>query len=148
MVLIFVYCNNVNIKRNISIILVILLIKGYKYIKLIYEWNTLDFNLFIKNNFDIIYDKFPAALQQQYTFIEGITPNFIGYEETFDKDFKFIRDKFGINTPIKNNNIINKRVGNSYYKYIKKFDKETINFVNKFYKKDFEMFNYTMININ
>ena len=68
--------------------------------------------------------------------------------ENFDNDFKFILNKFNYKIDIKNTNISNKNNSNkNSSKYINKFNKETIDFVNKFYDKDFKEFNYKKIYI-
>ena len=106
-----------------------------------------NFKLYIKEYFFINSKIAYYTIMPQYKYIEGVKPDFIGREETFDKDFDFIRTKFNIKKDIKNTNIITEKDYNSQYKYIKFYDKEMIQFVNNYYRKDFETFNYKMINI-
>ena len=131
----------------IIILPIISLIIFLKYVKFNYELYSCDFNTFIINNFQSLDNMSPMILAPQYTYVDGVDLDFIGKEESFDKDFEHIRSLFNINTPIKNVNIIEKRKDTSFYKYIEKYNKKTIDFVNDYYKKDFELFNYKMVNI-
>tara|TARA_Y100000589_G_C27180307_1_gene640462 strand:- start:222 stop:992 length:771 start_codon:yes stop_codon:yes gene_type:complete len=107
-----------------------------------------DFNYIVKNYFKYIYKYIPFSFRPQYEYIENSNIDFIGRMENFDNDFKFILNKFNYKIDIKNTNISNKNNSNkNSSKYINKFNKETIDFVNKFYDKDFKEFNYKKIYI-
>ena len=71
--------------------------------------------------------------------------DFIGKEETFDKDFKRLCSRIGVSPKIRSKNVINDRKSGEKYKYLDKYDQETLSFVNHVYKKDFEEFGYEVI---
>lgn len=78
----------------------------------------------------------------QYKFVTDkngdLIPNIkIFKTETLNKDNEIINDYLKVNL-----NIINKNVNKDYSKYL---NKDSINLINEFYKKDFELFNYDMI---
>lgn len=131
----------------IIILPIISLIIFSKYIKFNYELYSQDFNTFIANNFENLNNISPMVLAPQYTYVEGVKLDFVGKEESFDKDFEYIRNLFNINNPIKTVNVIEERKDTTFYKYIEKYNKKTIDFVNEYYKKDFEIFNYKCLKI-
>ena len=109
---------------------------------------NIDFNSVVFNKFKFLNDELSYTVCPQYKYTEGINPNFIGREESFENDFNFIKYKlFNKKIKTKNKNVINKRDNFSKYKYIKYYDKKTIEFVNNFYYNDFILFNYEFINL-
>ena len=125
----------------------------FKIYILLIEVKFRDFNYIVKNYFNFIYKYIPYSLKPQYEYIKDSNINFIGRMENFDNDFKFILNKFNYKIDIKSTNITNTNYLNmnnsnrNGSKYINKFNKETIDFVNKFYDKDFKEFNYKKIYI-
>ena len=124
----------------------------FNYISLAFAIYTKPFNAFIKEHFKSIYDVGYNMYKPQNSYIEKININFIGREEHFENDVNHILYKIGekdsTNNTLNSTNIHTlKRVNNSY-KYIDKFNKETIQLVNNIYKKDFEKFNYPIISPN
>jgi hypothetical protein len=78
----------------------------------------------------------------QFTFVYNKNDNkyvdFIIKYENLNNDIRILNNKFDLNIPEYDNNIEKN--------YIKFFNRESIEIINKLYKKDFILFNYNMIN--
>lgn len=108
----------------------------------------------IENN--VLYHAFIP--QHLYMSLNGInTPDFIGYVEQFDSHLRKICDKINIDcNEIVYRNIKNKpkppssphNMQMADYKYLDKFEKQTIVTINELYAKDFELLGYKMLNAN
>jgi len=95
----------------------------------------------LKNNY-LYKDNYDNHNVPQYKFVtdknEKLIPNIrIFKTETLNKDNKLINDYLKIDI-----NIVQKNVNKDYSKYL---NKKSINLINEFYYKDFELFNYKMI---
>jgi hypothetical protein len=100
-------------------------------------------------------DEFWGGKLHEYTHFENKKyVDCIGYVERFEKDFKQIFNKLGINdTETISGNIKNKpktmcnphNMKRCNYKYIDKYTQEDIEIVNYIFKDDFEIFNYKII---
>ena len=135
-------------KKILWFIFFSLMLISSKFIKYAYDFLSKGFDVFVLKNFNFSYHVFPDSLRTQKSYIGKNKLDFIGREEFFERDFKFVMNKIGLKNKIQNKNIINKRTANSHgYKYIDKFKKKTIEFVNKFYKEDFEEFGYAIIKV-
>lgn len=129
------------------------------YNKLYSAWNFIkerhgykDVNDFVKYklNKKFIYGKelIPGDARvhyrPQFTFIydenDNQYVNFIIRYENLNNDIKELNNKFDLTIPIYGNKNTNRN-------YIKMFNKESIEKINKIYEKDFLLFNYEMIKV-
>lgn len=136
------------LNRIISIIFLTLVVKLFNILKFSFVILTHDFNHFVKYQFKNLTNIYPHSIISQYEYISQNgknMANFVGKEETFDHDLAYIMNKFNINKKIVNDNVITKKKKNQFYKYINKYNRESIDFVNNYYRKDFEEFNYDML---
>jgi len=127
------------------------------YNKLYSAWNFIknrhgyeNVNDFVKNklNEEFIYGKeiIPrdsrVHYRPQFTFVYDTKNNkfadFIIRYENLNDDISKINKEYNLNIPLYDN-------GNTQKNYIKYFNKESIKKINSLYQKDFELFNYEMI---
>tara|TARA_Y100000589_G_C26968993_1_gene553777 strand:- start:16 stop:816 length:801 start_codon:yes stop_codon:yes gene_type:complete len=101
---------------------------------------TKNFDSFLKN-IEYIRVFFNFAYKSQNEYVKNNNFDFIGKQETFDSDFKYILKKLDLKMDIKNKNIINKN-NFSEYKYTNKYTKEQIKIINEIYHDDFINFGY------
>ena len=84
----------------------------------------------------------------QYEYIKDNRIDYIGRQENFKNDFNVLLKNFNLDSTIHSNNVRNSNDYNGEYKYIHKYDKETIELMNKRYDIDFRKFNYKKINVH
>lgn len=121
------------------------------------------FNQFIQEEVDINRIRFDPRFVNMipgynYTHHNNINQmNFIGRNENFEEDFKKVCDILGIDKPLKSANIrtapencVEKTVNNKTlcYKYLEKYESQTIKIVNELYARDFEFFEYELLDPN
>ena len=130
------------------ILLIILFINIYIGIYMEYfRWPTdliaLDFNSFTKKNiYELDNSLYGDLYKSQYEYIKDNRMDYIGRQENFNNDFNTILQQFNLGSNIQNNNVRNPNDYNGEYKYIHKYDKETIRLINEKYDIDFKKFNY------
>ncbi len=86
----------------------IYLILFRKFFRFIFNLYFTDFNYFIKTHFEELYKILPYSVCPQYDYISNSKIDFIGREESFDDDLKFLINKFNLNVVIKNDKVNNK----------------------------------------
>ena len=113
-----------------------------------YEKTFIPFNEYIKNPEKNNYVANHIYIPQTFHIIDEnnkIAMDFIGKYENLENDFIIILKKLNfeiIHTP----QIVNKSNHSDYLNYIK--DKETIDIIDLFYEKDFELLNYEKMTID
>ena len=118
------------------------LYSAWNYLKRTHEYN--DVNNFVKYklNKEFIYNKDCVHYRPQYTFVYDEHDNkfadFIIRYENLNEDISKLNKKYRLNIPLYDN-------GNTQKNYIIFFNDESIEKINNLYKKDFELFNYEMI---
>jgi hypothetical protein len=121
------------------------------------------FNQFVQEEVDINRIRFdPRFLNMipgySYTHHNNINQmNFIGRNENFEEDFKKVCSMLGINKQLQSANIktapencVEKTVNNKTlcYKYLDKYESQTIQIVNELYARDFDFFDYEVLDPN
>lgn len=101
---------------------------------------TSSFSSFIKN-FELLKMYPSAGIKSQYDFIKNNKMNFIGKQENFNYDFQKLLKKLNLPNKIINKNVINSNDFKNY-KYIDKFTRNEIDFINRIYHEDFVYFGY------
>lgn len=114
-----------------------------EYFKWSYRLIKNDFNRFTIENINKLENSiFGDLYKEQYLYIDENKINFIGRQENFSNDMNKIMKKFNIKSNIKNDNIRNPNNYKGFYKYINKYNKESIDLINKKYDIDFKKFQY------
>ena len=88
-----------------------------------------------------------SHFKPQYLYIYDNETNlcdFIGRFENLQKDYNFLKQKFNLDELVRLNENHFKKI-KYYYHY---YNKESLEYINKKYKKDFELFNYTKFETN
>jgi len=133
------------------LLLTILFINIYIGIYMEYfRWTTdliaLDFNSFTKKNiYELDNSLYGDLYKSQYEYIKDNRIDYIGRQENFKNDFNALLKHFNLDSTIHSNNVRNPNDYNGEYKYIHKYDKETIELINTRYNIDFKKFNYEKV---
>ena len=95
----------------------------------------------------IPFAKFRKEYPQQIDYLPSLSNvDFIGRVENFDLDILKLKNYLGndfehVNFDPKNTNSDTGK----FYRYLEKYNKDTVDFVNNAYRKDFEKFNYDLL---
>jgi len=115
-----------------------------------FRWTTdliaLDFNSFTKKNiYELDNSLYGDLYKSQYEYIKDNRIDYIGRQENFKNDFNALLKHFNLDSTIHTNNVRNPNDYNGEYKYIHKYNKETIELINTRYNIDFKKFNYEKV---
>ena len=131
-----------------------------------YLRNEGDFNRIVRNELELLncpaftrvwadFGYSPHHQMHYWTHKDNkLLVDFVGYQERFDRDFSALCERLDLEIEeIKNANIkseikppcdpLNMKLAD--YKYLHEYEPETLSLVNERYRKDFELFGYSMI---
>lgn len=136
-------------KILVGILAALLVMASILNIAVLSSLKYMDLDYFMNVVFPVLNRLAPYTVQRQYKYIETQQLDFLGRQESFEKDLRTLLNKLGVSeySSIKiptANQTADSKLTNGY-KYLDKLKRRHIEFINKFYKKDFEEYNYPML---